>query len=149
MNNNFAIGYNKIKNTLEENKLINTIVYARSENKDIFKDTTYPVAHINPVATNWTNENVNIFTFEVGIFEQRLKDDRSGVDNVVQNHNSTYAHINDFLTKMSKDTRDQIYLEEVIGPEPFYLQDLNGLDGWMTTITIHVQNNLHVWQKEN
>jgi hypothetical protein len=150
MNNNFYKIVKIIRDTLEENPLVNTLIYARGEDKDILKDNIYPLAHLNPVSAPWVNEASNNFTFEIGVFNQRTTDNRhkgtkfEGNDNVIDNHNTCYSIINEFLTVMSKDNDDQIYMTTVSDIQPLFLQDSNGLDGWFVTVTFKMINSLDI-----
>jgi hypothetical protein len=150
MNNNFYKIVKIIRDTLEQNPLVNTLIYARGEDKDILKDNIYPLAHLNPVSAPWTNDASNNFTFEIGVFNQRTTDNRNkvtkfeGNDNVIDNHNTCFSIINEFLTVMSKDNEDQIYMTTVSDIQPLFLQDSNGLDGWFVTVTFKMINTLDV-----
>jgi hypothetical protein len=150
MNNNFYTIVKQLRDSLEENPLVNTLIYARTEDKDLLKDNIYPLAHLNPVSSPWTNEASNEFTFEVGVFNQRTKDNRNkdtkfeGNDNVIDNHNTCYSIINEFLTELSKDNRKQIYMTSVSDISPLFLQDSNGLDGWFVTVSFKMINTLDV-----
>ena len=146
MNNNYSIAVEFIQDLLRTNPRVNTIIYARSENSDIFKNTVYPMVHINPQPSPWSNEKVNQFTFEIGALNQRVQDNRidesklDGDTNVLDNHNTCYAILNDLLTQLSKDNGETIYLEEVSSIQPVFFSNFNGLDGWSCQITLKMAN---------
>lgn len=150
MNNNFYKIVSTIRTTFEENPLVNTIVYARQPDKDLLKNNIYPLVHISPVPSPWTNEAANSFSFEIGVMIQRTQDNRDadtkfeGNDNLIDAHNTSYSIINEFLTIMSKDNSDQIYLESVTDIEPIFFDDVNGLDGFVFIGSFKMINNLDV-----
>jgi len=150
MNNNFYKISERIKEVLNENPLVNTIIYARNEEADILKNNLYPLAHINPQPSPYSNSAVNTFVFEIGILNQRTRDNRHndtkylGNDNLIDNHNTCYSILNEFLTVLSVDNDDSIYMLSVSDLTPIYLQHVNGLDGYAVTITLQIANNTQV-----
>jgi hypothetical protein len=150
MNNNFYTIVDTIKSTFEENPLVNTIVYARQADADLLKNNIYPLVHISPIPSTWSNEAANSFSFEIGVMIQRTNDNRDkeskfeGNDNLIDAHNTSYAIINEFLTVMSKDNNNQIYMETVSDIQPIFLEGSNGLDGFVFNGTFKMINNLDV-----
>jgi len=150
MNNNFYTIVDTIKSTFEENPLVNTIVYARQADSDLLKNNIYPLVHISPIPSTWTNEAANSFSFEIGIMIQRTNDNRDkeskfeGNDNLIDAHNTSYAIINEFLTVMSKDNNNQIYMETVSDIQPIFLEGSNGLDGFVFNGSFKMINSIDV-----
>jgi hypothetical protein len=150
MNNNFYKVTERIKEVLNENPLVNTVIYARNEDADLLKNNLYPLAHINPLASTWSTNAVNEFTFEIGVLNQRTRDNRHndtkflGNDNLIDNHNTCYSILNEFLTDLSVDNRDSITMISVSDLSPIYLSNLNGLDGFAVTITLQLINKTEV-----
>lgn len=150
MNTNFYKLTERLREVCKDNTLVQTVIYARTEEKDLYKNTKYPLIHLNPAPSNWSNEKVNSFTFEIGVFDQRTTSKQTkdtvfeGNDNIIDNHNTCYAILNEILTVLSKDNSDIIYMTSVGPITPFYKDDGNGLDGWATTITFDLPNFLNV-----
>jgi hypothetical protein len=149
--NTFYQAVELLKSRLENNPLVNTVVFARTEEKDLYKKNIFPIAHINPRPSNWVNNQVNLFTFEVGIFEQRniVKDPTEtkfeGNDNQLDNMNTTYQVINDLVSYLERqDNEYQIEVESVSAINPVIFKDFNLLDGWVVTITLSAPNNIDV-----
>ena len=149
-NNNYYKVVTRIEEVFDNNPTVNTIIYARSENSDIFKNTVYPMVHINPDVTPWVNSASNVFSFEIGVLNQRIQDNRiedtkiDGDTNVLDNHNTCYAIINDFLTIMGNDNGDGIYVDIVGDLQPIFFDNFNGLDGWSFNITLKIMNEIDV-----
>lgn len=148
VNNNFYKIVDKFKSILNDIEVVNTIVYARTEEKDLYKNTVFPLVHINPTVTPYLNQQVGVFTFEVGAFNQRIDgEDRSQFsdNNIIDNHNTTYAILNEFLTVLQMNVDHEIYnISTISSLRPVYLDDSNGLDGWVVLVTIEVVNNLNL-----
>ena len=148
MNNKFYLVTDYIQNLFKDNEVVNTIIYARTEENDILKNNVYPMVHINPVTSPWVNRGSNIFSFEIGVLNQRIKDNRGdkekidGNQNIIDNHNLTYSIINEFLTAVERDINSHIYLENVSGIEPIFLQAPNSLDGFSFTIELKIENDI-------
>jgi hypothetical protein len=149
-NNNYYTIVQTIRDTFEENPLVNNIIYARQPNSNLFKNTITPLVHISPIPSSWSNEAANSFSFEIGVMIQRVNDNRDneskfeGNDNLIDAHNTSYAIINEFLTVMSKDNNNQIYMETVSDIQPIFLEGSNGLDGFVFNGTFKMMNNLDV-----
>jgi hypothetical protein len=149
--NTFYQAVELLKSRLENNPLVNTVVFARTEEKDLYKKNIFPIAHINPRPSNWVNNQVNLFTFEVGVFEQRnivkdpIETKFEGNDNQLDNMNTTYQVINDLVSYLERqDNEYQIEVESVSAINPVIFKDFNLLDGWVVTITLSAPNNIDV-----
>jgi hypothetical protein len=149
--NTFYQAVELLKSRLENNPLVNTVVFARTEEKDLYKKNIFPIAHINPRPSNWVNNQVNLFTFEVGVFEQRnivkdpIETKFEGNDNQLDNMNTTYQVINDLVSYLERqDNEYQIEVQSVSAINPVIFKDFNLLDGWVVTITLSAPNNIDV-----
>ena len=59
--NNFYKATELIRQRLADNPLVNTVIFARTEEKDLYKKQIYPLAHIVPISAPWTTSQVNQF----------------------------------------------------------------------------------------
>jgi hypothetical protein len=132
---------------LEANPLVNTIIFARTDEKDLYKKSLYPIVHIIPAISPYKNSQVSQFTFEVGAFEQRdivqqpSTTKFEGNDNIIDNLNITYVIINDLLTYLQTQNND--YNIELVGVNkliPIQYNDFNILDGWSVNFTLQAPN---------
>jgi hypothetical protein len=151
MLNNFYNAVKLIKDRLETNTLVNTVIFARTEEKDLYKKNIFPIVHINPASSPFRNSQVNQFTFEVGAFEQRdiNKQDTNtkfeGNDNIIDNLNTSYAILNDLITYLSNTNNEyNIELNSVSQFQPLLFKDFNLLDGWLVNITLSVPNQISI-----
>lgn len=140
-----------IKTKLEEDPIINTVIFARLNEKDLYKKSIYPIAHIIPVSTPYINVQVNQITFDVGVFEQRdiskiqAEQKFEGNDNVIDNLNLTYSVLNDLLAYLElQNNPDNIQLVRVSNLQPIQYNDFNILDGWTVQITLEIPNNVEI-----
>lgn len=147
MNNNFYKCVKLIKDRLSVNPLVHTVIFSRTNEKDLYKKNLFPIAHINPVTSPWTN-NVNQFTFEIGVMEQRdLPNEQKGTkfetdDNIIDNLNLTYAILNDLISYLNlQDNDDRIEMVEASTIQPLIFTDFNILDGWVVSITLQIPND--------
>jgi hypothetical protein len=147
--NNFYNAVNLIKARLESNEQVNTVVFSRTEEKDLYKKAIYPLAHINPMEIPFRNSQVSMFTFEVGVFEQRNinKEDTNtkfeGNDNVIDNLNLCYAILNDLVTYLTlQENEYEIILDSVTSATPLLMKDFNILDGLVLQLTLMAPNDV-------
>lgn len=150
MNNNYYTLVNNIKKVAKQNEIVQTVLYARTEDKDLFKNTLFPLVHVNPTSTTFINEKVSNVTFEIGSFSIRdyskIRKDKGfeGQDNVIDNHNTTYAILNEMLTTLAHDAGNQIYMQDNVSLQPIFFSDKNGLDGWIATVTFQIPSFLNI-----
>ena len=146
MNSNFYKVVDIFKGILEDIQVVNSVIYARAEEKDLYKNTKFPLVHINPTTSPYENSKVTMFSFEIGAFTQRIDGEDRGDfrdNNIIDNHNTTYAILNEFLTII--DRAQDIYEVVNVAPlRPIFLSDSNGLDGWVTLVTISLINDLDI-----
>ena len=118
-------------------------IFARVEEKDLYKKNLYPLAHIIPQASPWTTQQVNQVSLQIRVVEQRdinkMHTDTKfeGNDNILDNLNVCHTIINDLLTYLSlQNNDDYIELISVSSLEPILFSDHNILDGFAVTITL-------------
>lgn len=145
---NFYTVVDYLKKLLSADKFVNTVVIGRTNERDLYKKSIYPLAHIIPVTSPWINSNVSAFTFQIGILEQRdipnkKKDTKfEGDDNMIDNLNTTYAVLNQLLSYLSNQNNEHyIELDSVGGIQPFLFTDHALLDGFYVTLTLIIRND--------
>jgi predicted glycosyltransferase len=149
--NNFYKIIELVRARLADNPMVNTLIFARVEEKDLYKKNLYPLAHIIPQASPWTTQQVNQVSLQIRVVEQRdinkMHTDTKfeGNDNVLDNLNVCHTIINDLLTYLSlQNNDDYIELISVSNLEPILFSDSNILDGWGVTITLSIPNDISV-----
>ncbi len=146
---NFYKAVQIIKDRLESNPLVNTTIFAKTNEKDLYKKQIYPIAHIVPTSSPFINKNVTQHSFEVGAMNQRdipatSKETKfEGDDNVIDNLNTCHAILNDLVNYLynRNNSDDRIELVSVGGFQPLLFTDFNILDGWVVTITLQIPND--------
>lgn len=150
--NNFYKITSFIKTLLTDNEEVSTVVFGRTEDKDLYKKSLYPLVHVNPRSAPLQSSNVTLFSFEIAVMDQRDLstttvdyDKYEGQDNLVDNLNTTYSIINRFITELRlTNNADYIELESVSDATPIIFKDHNLLDGWLITVTLQMPNNLSI-----
>lgn len=149
--NNFYKIIELVRARLADNPMVNTLIFARVEEKDLYKKNLYPLAHIIPQASPWTTQQVNQVSLQIRVVEQRdinkmhTNTKFEGNDNVLDNLNVCHTIINDLLTYLSlQNNDDYIELISVSNLEPILFSDHNILDGWGVTITLSIPNDISV-----
>lgn len=140
-----------IRKRLADNQMLNTIIFARVEDKDIYKKNLYPLAHIIPQSSPWTTSQVSQISLQIRIVEQRdinklhTNTKFEGNDNILDNLNKCHTIMNDLLTYLSiQNNEDNIELINISNLEPILFSDHNLLDGFAVTITLSIPNNISV-----
>lgn len=151
MNNNYYKVVEMLKKYLDNIPSLNTKVFSRSAEKDLFKNSIYPLAHVNNAIVPYQNWAVNTFSFEVGVLDQRIipqkqsEDKWTGDSNIIDTFSTTYSILIDFLSQLERGDVGLTYdIVDISGLTPLYIDDTNGLDGWVVTITINLPNDLSV-----
>jgi len=147
--NNFYKAVDLIKNRLQDNPLVNTVIFARTNEKDLYKKQIYPIAHIVPTSSPFSTKQVTQHTFEVGVVVQRdipsvNKNTKfEGSDNIISNLNTSYAILTDLVSYLynRNNNEDRIELVSVSDYTPLLFTDFNILDGWVITITLMIPND--------
>jgi hypothetical protein len=156
MNNAFHRAVQIIKDRLKPismggtNPYVKTVLFGVSEEKDLYKKSIYPIAHIVPVSAplgtvKMRTNAVNMFAFEVAVLDQRDISNSSplnkfdGNDNLQDNLNITYAILNDLISYLKQVENDMnIVLSEVNDFSPVLFKDFNLLDGWVCRFVLMV-----------
>lgn len=135
-------------NIAENIELVNTTLFARTEDKDLYKNNLYPLVHINPQSSPLSLENgFSLFTYEIGVLNQRINDKRgtdklNGDFNIIDNFNTTNSIINEMISEIQLNLGSEYIISEITNAEPIYYEDNNGLDGWVFSLTIGISNNV-------
>jgi hypothetical protein len=137
-----------IKERLINNVNCNTVVFGATDDKDLYKKSIYPLAHINPTSAPMNSSQVSYFTFEIACLDQRdiskapVTDKFDGNDNIQDNLNITYTILNDLVTWLRLQNNDYgVELDSVGDASPIIFKDHNTLDGWFVTLTLKIKNN--------
>lgn len=135
---------NHIKKILESNEYVNTVLYSRSNESDLYKKNITPLAHIIPTGANRVKGGLR-FTFEVGVLDVVDKNNNTnygkfdGNDDKIDTHNATYYVIDDLLTKLEYSIDDLVIeLTNIDTIQPIFYSGMNTLHGWMVTFSITV-----------
>lgn len=148
--NQFHRATDLVKSRLTENPYVKTVLFGVSQEKDLYKKSIYPIAHIVPVSAPMGTRRMrtnasNLFAFEVAVMDQRdvsksiSTDKFDGNDNLQDNLNICYTIINDLISYLTVVNNDQnIQLEEVNDLTPILFKDFNLLDGWVCRFVLTV-----------
>jgi hypothetical protein len=148
--NQFHRAVDLVKARLTENPYVKTVLFGVSQEKDLYKKSIYPIAHIVPVSAPMGTRRMrtnasNLFAFEVAVMDQRdvsksiSTDKFDGNDNLQDNLNICYTIINDLISYLTVVNNDQnIQLEEVNDLTPILFKDFNLLDGWVCRFVLTV-----------
>ena len=146
--NQFYLVVDLIKERLINNVNCNTVVFGATDDKDLYKKSIYPLAHINPTSAPMNSSQVSYFTFEIACLDQRdiskapVTDKFDGNDNIQDNLNITYTILNDLVTWLRLQNNDYgVELDSVGDASPIIFKDHNTLDGWFVTLTLKIKNN--------
>lgn len=147
--NSFYKAVDFLKDRFENNNNVNTVLFGRTEEKDLYKKNIYPVVHINPVAAPITTSAVSLFQFEIAALDQRdisngiQRDKFEGNDNLQDNLNITYHILLDLVNSLKTQYNEYgVELEATTDMTPLLFTDHNILDGWVITITLKLENTI-------
>ena len=146
--NTFYLVVDFLRSRLEGNPNNNTVIFGRTEDKDLYKKSIYPLTHINPVSAPMSSSQVSYFSFEIACLDQRdisksiTIDKFEGNDNLQDNLNITYTILNDLVNYIRLQNNNyNIEIEDVSEASPIVFSDFNLLDGWFITLTLKIPNN--------
>ena len=146
--NAFYLVVDFLRSRLEDNPNNNTVVFGRTEDKDLYKKSIYPLTHINPVSAPMSSSQVSYFSFEIACLDQRdisksvATDKFEGNDNLQDNLNITYTILNDLVNYIRLQNNNyNIEIESISDASPIIFNDYNLLDGWFISITLKIPNN--------
>jgi len=136
-----------LRDLMEEDDYINTIVFGDFAHADLQKKNIFPMGVINPLSASLANGQVNEFTFEIGVLNIRDLSTDEIVDKFISNDNEIFSLNSTFasLNKMMKEIRnryndDLIEIVSVSNANPIIFSNTNILDGWSIEITIQIPN---------
>lgn len=156
MANQFNRAVNLIKDRLKPvsmggtNPYVNTVLFGVSQEKDLYKKSIYPIAHIVPTSApmgtiKMRTNAVNLFAFEVAVLDKRdisnslPLDKFDGNDNLQDNLNITHTILNDLISYLKQVNNEMnITLSEVNDFSPILFKDFNLLDGWVCRFVLMV-----------
>lgn len=149
--NQFYLVVDLLKERLQNNPNVNTVVLSRTEEKDLYKKSIYPLVQINPVSAPMTSSQVSYFSFEIAALDQRdisksiATDKFEGNDNLQDNLNITYTILNDLVSWLRRQNNEyRIELYNVTDATPILFNDYSLLDGWFVEVTLMIPNNQSV-----
>lgn len=146
--NQFYLVVDLLRERLQNNPNVNTVVFSRTDEKDLYKKSIYPLVQINPISAPMNSSQVSYFSFEIAALDQRdisksiTTDKFEGNDNIQDNLNITYTILNDLVSWLRlQNNNNYIELDSVSDATPILFSDFNLLDGWFLTITLKIPNN--------
>ena len=104
MNNsrsNFYTVVDFLKRLLQSDPIVNTVVFGKTEQTDIYKKNIFPIAHIIPVQSPWNGSSISSFTFQIGVLEQRDINSVKKNDKFI--YHDTIIGKSKFILAISKD----------------------------------------------
>ena len=135
---------NHIKGILENIEYVNTVLYARSDESDLYKKNITPLAHIIPTGAEPLSSGLR-FSFDVGVLDVVDKNNNTkfdkfnGNDDKIDTHNATYYVIDELINKLEIDIDDfMIELTNKSTVQPIFYNGMNTLHGWMINFTVTV-----------
>lgn len=126
---------------------VHTIICKKGIDPDLYKKDIYPLAHIIPQNAQMSSSQINTFTFELAVMDQRdisthFIDNKDEDSNELYNYNTCYNVINYLITYLRLRNNDYGFeLVNVQDPTFFDLDYHNGLDGIVVTFTIACPNS--------
>lgn len=142
----FYLTIQLLKDLLEEDINIHTIVHGLKSTMDINKKNIFPLAHLQITSSTADNQYIS-FTFEVAVLDIRniskkiVTDKFLQNDNELDNLNTTHAVLNRLLTKLRlRNNIDKIEINNTPIITPIIFEEMNLLDGWRTEIELIIPN---------
>ncbi|MFZ2432488.1 MAG: hypothetical protein WAW57_15220 [Lutibacter sp.] len=139
-----------LKDTLTADTDVNVVTHGTSDQIDLDKKTTFPLAHIQITNSEIAGGYIS-FTFEIHALKLRdiskapITDKWIKNDNELDNLDTCFNILNRLITGLR--LKQNIYDIELLGatnPEPITLDFMNMLDGWKTTLQLQISNNVTV-----
>ena len=139
-----------LKDTFKSNPDVNTIIFGKQNETDLYKKNIYSLVHIIPTGANY-NTRTAVYSFRVISLDQRdisksVQDDKyEGNDNQQDNLNLTDTILRHFiLTLLNQHNDDSIDLVNYSEAKPLLLSNTNLLDGWYIDVTLQLPNQISV-----
>jgi hypothetical protein len=142
----FYLSIQLLKDLLEEDINVHTIVHGLKSTMDINKKNIFPLAHLQVTSSTADNQFIS-FTFEVAVLDIRniskkiVTDKFLQNDNELDNLNTTHSVLNRLITKLRLiNNDDKIELNNTPTITPIIFEEMNLLDGWRTEIELIIPN---------
>jgi hypothetical protein len=139
-----------LKLTIDSNPLVNTITHGTPDLIDIDKKNIYPLVHLNvtqsQVLNGYVSFDIEITSLDIrNVVKSNVRDKFLGNDNELDNLNTCHAILNHLITKLKLQYNDfDVELLNEPNLIPMLLQFSNQLDGWQTTLTLGIKNEVIV-----
>lgn len=133
----FSTVINYLKDTLASDTNVTTVSHGTSEEIDLDKTGTFPLAHVQ-ITNSQIAEGYIAFTFEIHALKQRLE-----TDTEIANLDICFDILNRLIMGLRLTNNEfDIELLDSVSPEPVVLDFENMLDGWKTTIQLQISNGV-------
>ena len=150
MNNEFNTVINFLKGLLESDSNVTLVTHGVSNDIDLDKKSTYPLAHIQCLNFNpMYQQGMISFLFEIHILKIRdisktpSSDKWLRNDNELDNYNTCVNIANRLFTLLKFNSTDDIDLVSQTNPEIVSLSFLNMLDGCKFQIELAITNEMN------
>jgi len=141
----------KIKDILLADVNVHTVLFGVDNYRDLYKKAIYPVAHINPISSNFNSSQQNVVTLEISVLDQRDLSKNSPLeskwlsnDNQIDTLNTALAVLNRLCATLRWTHNDGIELLSVSEAVPVIFRELDLVDGWIINITLAIPNTVDV-----
>lgn len=142
----FYLTIQLLKDLLEQDTDVHTIVHGLRSGMDINKKNIFPLVHLQVTNSQADNQYIS-FTFEVAVLDLRniskeiVTDKFLKNDNELDNLNTTHAVLNRLITKLRlRNNESKIQLNNVPTLTPIIFEEMNLLDGWRTELELIIPN---------
>lgn len=142
----FYLTIQLLKDLLEQDINVHTIVHGLRSGMDINKKNIFPLVHLQVTNSQADNQYIS-FTFEVAVLDIRniskqiVTDKFLQNDNELDNLNTTHAVLNRLITKLRlQNNESKIELNNTPTLTPIIFEEMNLLDGWRTELELIIPN---------
>lgn len=142
----FYLTIQLLKDLLEQDTDVHTIVHGLRSGMDINKKNIFPLVHLQVTNSQADNQYIS-FTFEVAVLDLRniskeiVTDKFLKNDNELDNLNTTHAVLNRLITKLRlRNNENKIQLNNTPTLTPIIFEEMNLLDGWRTELELIIPN---------
>ena len=142
----FYLTIQLLKDLLEQDTSVHTIVHGLRSGMDINKKNIFPLVHLQVTNSQADNQYIS-FTFEVAVLDLRniskeiVTDKFLKNDNELDNLNTTHAVLNRLITKLRlRNNESKIQLNNAPTLTPIIFEEMNLLDGWRTELELIIPN---------
>jgi len=142
----FYLTIELLKELLQEDVNVHTIVHGLKSGMDINKKNVFPLAHLQVTSSTADNQFIS-FTFEVAVVDLRniskkiVTDKWLQNDNELDNLNTCHAVLNRLISILTNQNNEyKIQLVNVPSLGPIIFEESNLLDGWRTDLELIIPN---------